>query len=216
MPGDHATFLLPDNFVAAKGREDEAEAKSIVEEQRMLSCIRNVLDPLLKVIATDYVDEAHFQQRTKMLWNQLVTAVVEHESEGAQERGTPTELTREQVCVGFRNLDFESVLHFSDTDFDVLTEHGDEFSQYCSTFVLAKTCTGGASTLTNCMYISTGERTNTAGNIGYTEFACCVRRHVVRYIKRKLQMSLSEAQEQVLISMPMLTTVLHLDVHPRW
>jgi len=148
VSADPATFLWPDNFIGETSREAEAAAKSKVEEQRMLSCMRNVLDPLLKVIATDYVDEANFQQHTRMLWNRLVTAVVVHESRSAQKGGTPTELTREQVCVGFRSLDFESMLHFSHTDFDVLTEHGDEFSHCCLTFVLVKTCTGGASTLT--------------------------------------------------------------------
>jgi hypothetical protein len=35
-----------------------------------------------------------------------------------------TELDKKQVCLGICALDFESVLHFSDTDYDVITEQG--------------------------------------------------------------------------------------------
>jgi hypothetical protein len=50
-----------------------------------------------------------------------------------------TELGKKQVCLGICALDFESVLHFSDTDYDVITEQGQGVQVRVSTKFTIKT-----------------------------------------------------------------------------
>ena len=42
------------------------------------------------------------------------------------------ELDKKQVCLGICALDFESFVHFSDTDYDVITEQGERVRVHVS------------------------------------------------------------------------------------
>jgi hypothetical protein len=46
-----------DNFVAETSREKDDVEQSKIEDDRQISNITHVLDPVLKVVATEYVDE---------------------------------------------------------------------------------------------------------------------------------------------------------------
>ena len=119
---------LADNFVAETSREKESEEDSIREERRSLHHISHVLDPVFKLLVADYVDECHFDQRMRQLWDHFISSAEQTKCEEPQreERVTrpPVELNKGQVCFGFNSLDFEATLHFSETDFDVITENG--------------------------------------------------------------------------------------------
>ena len=56
-----------DNFVAETSREHDAAEQMKIEDSRKLANMSHVLDPVFKVIATDYVDEV-----LKRVWGVMV------------------------------------------------------------------------------------------------------------------------------------------------
>jgi len=52
-----------DNFVAETSREKDDKEQSKIERDRKLSNMTHVLDPVLKVVATEYVDEVFIYMR---------------------------------------------------------------------------------------------------------------------------------------------------------
>ena len=127
--------VCADNFVAETSREKDQEEQNMREEKRSLHNISHVLDPVFKVIVTDYLDENHFEQRMRQLWRLLLLTVVKSvsneimESREEVDARLPAELSKEEFCLGFNKMDFDVILHFSEADFVVITQQGGSFKR---------------------------------------------------------------------------------------
>jgi voltage-gated sodium channel len=156
--------VLLDNFVSETSREKDAANALIVEEKRIQYSIGNVLDPLLKMIAVEYIDHASLTSSLAEIFHFLLTSV------GAQD-----ELTCDDMIKGISNIDLgddqqgddsRSVhttrIHMTKMDYDTITQQGD----------LAKD----------------------NGALGAAEFDMVMRKQVHNYIQRKLQQSTHETE----------------------
>ena len=156
--------VLLDNFVSETSREKDAANALIVEEKRIQYSIGNVLDPLLKMIAVEYIDHASLTSSLAEIFHFLLTSV------GAQD-----ELTCDDVIKGISKIDLgddqqgddsRSVhttrIHMTKMDYDTITQQG----------ALAKD----------------------NGALGAAEFDMVMRKQVHNYIQRKLQQSAHETE----------------------
>ena len=178
--------VLLDNFVSETSREEAEERSLYVEEKRSHDSIGNPLDPLLKLIAREYVDNVHLDKFLCGLFQLLVNlgagGTEGDESKGKVrkdsrcEDGAAQELTCQAFIHGLARLNLSLVskhggasqgehhLHITEMDYNLLTEHG----------ALAKA----------------------NGAMGRAEFSELMRRQVLFYIKRKLQRSITETDSQ--------------------
>jgi hypothetical protein len=91
--------VLLDNFVSETAREKDAEMDIAREKSREKDNMGNVLDPLLKTIASEYVDENHLAEFLRQLFGSMCSSVsqVSNDSTSAHDRA----LGRQQVCDAF-------------------------------------------------------------------------------------------------------------------
>jgi hypothetical protein len=143
----------------------ESAYKLVVQEKRIQDSIGNVLDPLLKIIAVEYIDHDSLTSSMTELFRFLLTSVE------AQD-----ELTCDDMIKGISKIDLveadqvivdarrsrTSRMHMTKMDYDTITQQG----------ALAKD----------------------NGALGAAEFDMVMRKQVHDYIKRKLQRSVSETE----------------------
>ena len=172
--------VLLDNFVEETAREKEEKHQLFMNHKRAKDSIGNVLDPLLRMLATEYIDEDDLSAQLSALYSILCTAagklaaptpMADKESgdfDGLTKRLEPKEtpsvgdasaimLTKEEFCAAMGRLKLEVPMHLSDLDYDTITS---------------------------------------APALDMSAFICTMRSQVHGYILRKLQRSVSETETQ--------------------
>ena len=172
--------VLLDNFVCETAREKEEKHQLFMEHKRAKDSLGNVLDPLLRMLATEYIDENDLSAQLSALYAILCTAagklaaptpMADKESGGGggqTKRLEPKEtlsvgdasvimLTKKDFCAAMGRLNLEVPMHLSDLDYDTITS---------------------------------------APALDMSAFICTMRSQVHGYILRKLQRSVSETETQ--------------------
>ena len=113
--------VLLDNFVSETSREKEEAYQLSVREKRIQDNIGNVLDPLLKIIAKEYIDHASLTSSLSQIFHFMLTAV------GAQNELTCNDMIRGISKMNFtdeydKNVTFR--MHMTKMDYDTITEQG--------------------------------------------------------------------------------------------
>ena len=60
--------VLLDNFVSASAKIEDDEKRRVLEEKRRRQQTRNPLEPLLKKLAKEYVDDADLSDKLRCLY----------------------------------------------------------------------------------------------------------------------------------------------------
>jgi len=157
---------------------------SMADEARGRRC--NPLDPLLKLMATDYIDRDDLLAYLERLFLVLVQtsawcggSQARHDghASGAQTGAKgllEVRLTAEQLCQGFTSLPLEPPIHFSKLDFDTLV--------------------GGS--LWGAGKSNQPGLVSDTSSVGVAEFQALMCAAVSDYVRRKLQRSVSETTTQ--------------------
>lgn len=214
--------VLLDNFVSETSREKSAQQQLVMEEKRSHDSIGNALDPLLKIIATEYVDDKHLSAFLSELFALLVQL--------GQEEATVPGQTRHGVSLSQRAREGEG--HVMDKQ-DKATAGIEAMAQAnntqtikpvrvpstnscprdeltCDQLITAfgrlnlKLVSGGGSQVTQlhlcrmdvALMTENGKLAKPNGALGEAEFLQVMRKQVTFYIKRKLQRSVTETETQ--------------------
>jgi hypothetical protein len=117
--------VLLDNFITETSREKHEQMALEIEEMRAKDHMVNPLDPLLRIIANEYVDDADLERFLRRLFFLIADLAGETETFDAgtgQESTCKHEeimLAPEQVCSGLRSLDVQPRIHITLSDLRV-------------------------------------------------------------------------------------------------
>lgn len=101
--------VLLDNFVSETAREKKEEWTLEQDAHRARDNVSNVLDPLLSILANEYVDDAHLCA----FLSQLFCVI----SQGKQR------LDPKDLCMALTTLDVTPRIHFTSLDYDILLQN---------------------------------------------------------------------------------------------
>ena len=112
------TYIQLDNFITETARVRHEQNLLDIEVIRAKDNMGNVLDPLLRMIAEEYIDEQDLADILRRLFITLVrlsSAALPHQPPEA------AQMSKRQVCAAFRLLCVSPPIHFSSSDFDSFT-----------------------------------------------------------------------------------------------
>jgi len=100
--------VLLDNFVSETAREKDAQFRLEQETNRVKDTVVNVLDPLLCILANEYVDDHHLCNFLRKLFRFM--------SQGRELLDPPA------LCTALTALDVTPSIHFTHLDYAALTQ----------------------------------------------------------------------------------------------
>jgi hypothetical protein len=100
--------VLLDNFVSETAREKDAHFRLEQQAHRVKDTVVNVLDPLLCILANEYVDDHHFCIFLRKLFRVM--------SQGQECLDPPA------LCTALTALDVTPPIHFTRLDYEALTQ----------------------------------------------------------------------------------------------
>jgi len=105
--------VLLDNFVNETARAKDEKHVLFMEHKRSKDSIGNVLDPLLRMLSMEYIDERDLSLQLSLLYQLLCSMTGETHARL---------LTKEQFCDAMSRLKLEAPMHLSKLDYDTLTD----------------------------------------------------------------------------------------------
>ena len=105
--------VLLDNFGNETAREKDEKHQLFMEHKRSKDSIGNVLDPLLRMLSMEYIDETDLSLQLSSLFQLLCSMTGETHARV---------LTKEQFCDAMSRLKLEAPMHLSKLDYDTLTD----------------------------------------------------------------------------------------------
>ena len=200
--------VLLDTFVSETSREQEEATEKLLQEKRVRDTMGNVLDPLLRMIVTEYIDGAHLEQ---LLGELFVVMCSDKKVVRIMKR-----FLKPEMSFAFRKWKKSSKSLQANTHLHATTKlekierlasaNGFEHNQWeehhetldcqdiCQAFSLMRLEPRMHFTeLDYAALTRNGKLADSNGNLGLPEFLAIMRGQVHGYITRKLQRQVSES-----------------------